>query len=115
MNATGTSSPRWLAIGQIACLVDGGCYLVETGIRNNEDEDRLVPGTASGVDGVITVAGVQALAAGWVQRVDGYWLCPAHAHTYLDRHRRQFSVTECAHRHRLRARLTPAPATSRVA
>lgn len=112
-----TAEPRYpqrpVMIPQICCLVDAGCYVTEIGskalaelavlpaLAKLYDPAGLAP-TADDQAELLTAAGEQALAGGWVQRVDGYWLCPEHAATYLDQEPRHFTLAECVRRHRFR-------------
>ncbi|HEX5495420.1 MAG TPA: hypothetical protein VFX70_12690 [Mycobacteriales bacterium] len=101
-------------IPQIACYADDGCFVAEAGsqaaetltglpaLRKPHDPAALSPPTTEDTAELLTAAGELALAAGWVQRVDGYWLCPAHAGVYLDTEPRRFTIPECIRRHRLR-------------
>lgn len=101
-------------VPQIACHADGGCYVAETGsqeagvlaglpaLRKAHDLDALGPPTTADTTELVATAGGLALAGGWVQGADGYWLCPTHAEVYQDSAPRRFTVTECIHRHRLR-------------
>ena len=103
-------------VPQIVCHACGGCYVATAGghaarmlaglpaIRRAHDPAASGPPTNAEVAVLLQAAGTYALAAGWVQRVDGFWLCPAHASTYLDRDPKRFTVVECLHRHRIRRR-----------
>lgn len=116
MNAPPAGRPdRPVMIPQIACYADDGCFVAEAGsqaaealavlpaLRKPHDPAALNPPAAAETDELLGAAGELALAAGWVQRVDGYWLCPAHAGVYLNAAEpRRFTVAECIRRHRLR-------------
>ncbi|HEX5493509.1 MAG TPA: hypothetical protein VFX70_02910 [Mycobacteriales bacterium] len=103
-----------MVIPQIGCHADGGCYVALAGspaatalaamAALRRPHDPVALGSPSGADvaELVQAAAEHALAAGWVQRVDGFWLCPAHAGTYLDREPHPFTIRECLYRHRHR-------------
>ncbi|HEY9388170.1 MAG TPA: hypothetical protein VIR27_00175 [Mycobacteriales bacterium] len=103
-------------IPQIVCHACGGCYVAASGghaarmlaglpaIRRAHDPAASGPPTDGEVAVLLQAAGTYALADGWVQRADGFWLCPTHAVIYLDRDPKRFTVAECLHRHRIRRR-----------
>ena len=103
-------------VSQIVCYADGGEFVAPTGthaarmlgrfsaVRKAADPALSGPPTAGEVAQLVQAAGVYALAAGWVQRIDGYWLCPSHAGIYLAGDPNRFTVRECRHRHRIRHR-----------
>lgn len=103
-------------VPQIACFADGGGFVAPAGshaarmlaglpaIRKAHDPAALGPASAGDVAVLVQAAGTYALAAGWVQRVDGHWFCPDHAGVYSDSDPKRFTVRECLHRHRIRPR-----------
>ncbi|HEX5495642.1 MAG TPA: hypothetical protein VFX70_13815 [Mycobacteriales bacterium] len=103
-------------VPQISCYADGGGFVAPAGghaaralaalpaIRRAHDPAALGSPSAGDVAQLVQAAGTYALAAGWVQRVDGYWLCPTHAGIYLDSDPKHFTIRECLHRHRIRHR-----------
>ncbi|HEX5494222.1 MAG TPA: hypothetical protein VFX70_06585, partial [Mycobacteriales bacterium] len=105
---------RPVMIPQISCYADGGCYIADTGsqaagklaglpaLRRAHDQAALGPPSPADTIELLATAADLALAAGGVQRMDGYWLCPDHAEIYLDSEPRRFTIRECIHRHRLR-------------
>ncbi|HEX5496026.1 MAG TPA: hypothetical protein VFX70_15765 [Mycobacteriales bacterium] len=105
---------RPVTIPQVTCHADNGCYWAAAGsqaaevlaglpaLRKAHDPAALGLPTTTDTAQLLAAAAELALAAGWVQRVDGYWLCPDHAGVYLDTEPRRFTIRECLHRHRLR-------------
>lgn len=110
----GVRPDRPVMVPQIACYADGSCYVAGIGnevagvlgglpaLGKAHDPGGLGPPNDAEATELLDVAAEHALVAGWVQRVDGYWLCPAHAEVYLDSEPRRFTLAECARRHRLR-------------
>lgn len=108
--------PGSVSVPQISCHADGFSYLAPAGseaarilaglpaLRLAFDPAATEPPTEGDVAELVRMAAECALATGWVQRVDGFWLCPAHAAIYHQRDRERFTVGECLRRHRLRRR-----------